>query len=128
MTVMSISMLIVEDKDNTLQAIRRMLEPLKLDIQAAQDGLDGLSKAKRDYYDIVLIDHKMPVMDGLSLLKNLRELENYKNAPLLFMSTDSLVEVEPKALAAGATQCLSKPLEAEYLIDSVQNWSAKAVA
>lgn len=125
---MSISMLIVEDKDNTLQAIRRMLEPLKLDIQAAQDGLDGLSKAKRDYYDIVLIDHKMPVMDGLSLLKNLRELENYKNAPLLFMSTDSLVEVEPKALAAGATQCLSKPLEAEYLIDSVQNWSAKAVA
>ena len=47
MTVMSISMLIVEDKDNTLQAIRRMLEPLKLDIQTAQDGLDGLSKAKK---------------------------------------------------------------------------------
>ena len=128
MTVMSISMLIVEDKDDTLQAIRRMLEPLKLDIQTAQDGLDGLSKAKKDYYDIILIDHKMPVMDGFSLLKNLRELENYRNAPLLFMSTDSLVEVEPKALAAGATQCLSKPLDAEYLVDSVQNWSAKAVA
>ena len=67
-------------------------------------------------------------LDGFSLLKNLRELENYRNAPLLFMSTDSLVEVEPKALAAGATQCLSKPLDAEYLVDSVQNWSAKAVA
>lgn len=125
---MSISMLIVEDKDNTLQAICRMLESLKLDIQTAQDGLDGLSKAKKEYYDIILIDHKMPVMDGFSLLKNLRELENYRNAPLLFMSTESLVDVEPKALAAGATQCLSKPLEAEYLLSSVQRWSAKAVA
>lgn len=125
---MSISLLVVEDKERTLEVICRAIEPLGLDITVARDGLDGLSKAKEAYFDVVLLDHKMPVMDGLSLLKNLRELPAYQRTPLLFMSTQDLVDIEPKALKAGATQCLAKPLHEDYLRDTLKSWAVRFVA
>lgn len=125
---MSISLLVVEDKERTLEVICRAVEPLGFDITVARDGLDGLSKAKQTYFDVVLLDHKMPVMDGVSLLKNLRELPTYQRTPLLFMSTQDLVDIEPKALKAGATQCLAKPLHEEYLSDTLKSWAVRFVA
>ncbi|KPD20594.1 MULTISPECIES: response regulator [Idiomarina] len=125
---MSVSLLVVEDKDKTLQSICTMIEPLGFEVTIARDGLDGLSKAKQQYFDIILLDHKMPVMDGLSLLKNLRELEAYQHSPLLFMSTQDMVEIEPKALKAGATQCLAKPLHEEFLLDTLKTWAVRFVA
>jgi two-component system chemotaxis response regulator CheY len=105
-----------------------MIEPLGFAVTAARDGLDGLSKAKQQYFDVILLDHKMPVMDGLSLLKNLRELEAYQHSPLLFMSTQDMVEIEPKALKAGATQCLAKPLHEDFLLDTLKTWAVRFVA
>ena len=70
---MSVTLLVVEDKDKTLESICSLIKPLGFEVTVARDGLDGLSKAKQSYFDIVLLDHKMPVMDGLSLLKNLRD-------------------------------------------------------
>ncbi|MFV1466092.1 MULTISPECIES: response regulator [Idiomarina] len=125
---MSVSLLVVEDKDKTLQSICTMIEPLGFEVTIARDGLDGLSKAKQQYFDIILLDHKMPVMDGLSLLKNLRELEAYQHSPLLFMSTQDMVEIEPKALKAGATQCLAKPLHEDFLLDTLKTWAVRFVA
>ncbi|RUO73480.1 response regulator [Idiomarina ramblicola] len=125
---MSVSLLVVEDKDKTRQSISNAIEPLGFDVTFACDGLDGLSKAKQSYFDIVLLDHKMPVMDGLSLLKNLRELDAYRHSPLLFMSTQDLVEIEPKALKAGATQCLAKPLQQDFLVDTLKAWAVRLVA
>ncbi|MGM0904942.1 MAG: response regulator [Pseudomonadota bacterium] len=125
---MSVSLLVVEDKDKTLQSICTMIEPLGFEVTTARDGLDGLSKAKQTYFDMILLDHKMPVMDGLSLLKNLRELEAYYHSPLLFMSTQDMVEIEPKALKAGATQCLAKPLHEEFLLDTLKTWAVRFVA
>ena len=100
----------------------------RFDVTVARDGLDGLSKAKQTYFNIVLLDHKMPVMDGLSLLKNLRELDAYHRTPLLFMSTQDLVEIEPKALKAGAPQCLAKPLNEDFLLDTLKSWAVRFVA
>ncbi|MGM7319545.1 response regulator [Idiomarina sp. ST10R2A5] len=125
---MSVSLLVVEDKDKTLQSICKMIEPLGFEVTTARDGLDGLSKAKQQYFDVILLDHKMPVMDGLSLLKNLRELEVYQHSPLLFMSTQDMVEIEPKALKAGATQCLAKPLHEDFLLDTLKTWAVRFVA
>ncbi|WP_287818040.1 response regulator [Idiomarina sp.] len=125
---MSVSLLVVEDKDKTLQSICTMIEPLGFEVTTARDGLDGLSKAKQQYFDVILLDHKMPVMDGLSLLKNLRELEAYQHSPLLFMSTQDMVEIEPKALKAGATQCLAKPLHEDFLLDTLKTWAVRFVA
>ena len=125
---MSVTLLVVEDKDTTRQSLCKAIEPLGLDVTVACDGLDGLSKAKQSYFDIILLDHKMPVMDGLSLLKNLRELDAYRLNPLLFMSTQDLAEIEPEALKAGATQCLAKPLQGDFLRNTLKAWVMRFVA
>lgn len=110
---MSVSLLVVEDKERTRQQIEAEINPLNFNLTFARDGLDGLSKAKSQAFDMILIDHKMPVMDGLILLKNLRELSVYQDAPLFFMTTQDLIDVEPRASRAGATACFSKPLDGE---------------
>lgn len=112
---MSVSVLLVEDKERTRQQILAELAPLKLSVTIAKDGLDGLRQAQLTVFDMVLTDHKMPVMDGFALLKNLRGMASYQQTPLFLMSTQDIVEVEPKAIAAGATCCFSKPLEGPLL-------------
>lgn len=125
---MSVSILVVEDKDRTRKHVLDVLAPLNFHIVTAKDGLDGLSKAKTESFDMILTDHKMPVMDGLSLLKNLRELESYRDAPIFFMTTQDLTEVEPKALKAGATACFSKPLQAEPVREQIKTHIQRSVA
>lgn len=125
---MSVSLLIVEDKERTLQQLLEELRPLNFSITTAKDGLDGLSKAKSEPFDMVITDHKMPVMDGLMLVKNLRELSSYADKPIVFMTTQDLLEVEPLALRAGATVCLGKPLHGEALRRALICYSQRSVA
>ncbi|MGM0525845.1 MAG: response regulator [Pseudomonadota bacterium] len=124
---MSVSLLVVEDKDKTLQQVLNLLKPLQFKVTTATDGLDGLSKAKNSYFDMVLVDHKMPVMDGVSLVKNLRELADYKEQPIFFMTTQELTEIEPTALNAGATVCFSKPLN-DDVVETLRSYVARSVA
>lgn len=125
---MPMSLLVVEDKATSLQHVIDILQPLKFSITTAKDGLDGLSKAKQDDYDMVLIDHKMPVMDGINLLKSLRQLDTYCDAPLFFMTTQELTEVEPLALKAGATQCFGKPLKESFVVETLRSFMQRSVA
>lgn len=125
---MSVSILVVEDNDKTLQQVLDVLAPLQFNITTATDGLDGLSKAKTQCFDMVLLDHKMPVMDGFSLLKSLRALDDYQFVPLFFMSTQELTEVEPKAIKTGATHCFSKPLQANEVVDVIKSHIERSVA
>jgi len=125
---MSVSLLVVEDKERTRQQLEAEINPLNFNLTFARDGLDGLSKAKSSAFDMVLIDHKMPLMDGLTLLKNLRDLPVYKDAPLFFMTTQDLIDVEPQALKAGATQCFSKPLDGEQVRKTLRANVKRSVA
>ena len=126
---MPVSLLVVEDKESTLKHVLDVLAPLHFSVDTAKDGLDGLSKAKAKHYDIVLVDHKMPVMDGFSLLKNLREdVDGYQQCPIFFMTTQELSEVEPSAIKAGATHCFSKPLQPEYVLDTLRQYIERSVA
>ena len=79
-------------------------------------------------FDLLIIDHKMPLMDGLTLLKNLRQLGQYHHTPILFVTTQDVTEVEPLALKHGATRCLSKPLQAQFLCDVVSYYTKRSVA
>ncbi|RUO78055.1 response regulator [Idiomarina seosinensis] len=124
---MSVSLLVVEDKDKTLQQVLNLLEPLQFKVTTATDGLDGLSKAKDSFFDMVLVDHKMPVMDGISLIKSLRDLVDYQEQPIFFMTTQELTEIEPRALKAGATACFSKPLNAN-VVETLRSYMARSVA
>lgn len=86
----------------------------------ANDGAEGLTKAKTSQVDMVMTDLNMPVMNGLALIKELRQLPAYKGVPILFLTTESDAGLKAEAKAAGATGWITKPFQQEQLVAVVK--------
>ncbi len=117
---MTKTILAVDDSDSLRKMVVFSLEQAGYQVVQAVDGLDGLEKAKEKTVDLVLTDHNMPVMDGLSLIKKLRELGSYQSVPILMLTTESSPEMKMEGRAAGATGWVVKPFHPERLLDVVQ--------
>lgn len=125
---MPLQLLLVEDNDRTAQQILDILADTPYQISRARDGLGGLNQAKKSQFDVVLIDHKMPLMDGLTLLRNLRECAGYKHTPLLFMTTEDPRHVADKANRNGADTVLAKPVQKDTLLNELKRLAPRDVA
>ncbi len=86
----------------------------------AVDGQDGLERAKAQNVNLVLTDQNMPRMDGLTLIRALRNMPNYKNVPILVLTTESSAEMKVQGRAAGATGWMVKPFAPQGLVDIVK--------
>ena len=85
----------------------------------AEDGVEALDKAKQGVVDLVLTDINMPNMDGICLLKELRELPDYKYTPILVLTTESGSDVKSKGREAGATGWIVKPFNPDKLLATI---------
>ena len=109
--------LIVEDSPTMRQLLVFALKRLRnADITEAQDGLDGLRKVTSDEYDLALVDINMPVMDGLKLISLIREEDNLKDMPIVVITTEGAGEDRERALALGANEYLTKPIQANRVL------------
>jgi len=117
---MAKTILAVDDSASLRQMVAFSLNAAGYDVVQAVDGQDGLNKAKDKTVDLVLTDQNMPIMDGLTLIKNLRELGSYQKVPILMLTTESSDEMKAKGKAAGANGWLVKPFDPKRLIEVVQ--------
>lgn len=117
---MAKTILTVDDSESLRKMVAFSLNAAGYDVVQAVDGQDGLSKAKEKTVDLVLTDQNMPVMDGLTLIKNLRGLGSYQKVPILMLTTESSDEMKAKGKAAGANGWLVKPFDPKRLIEVVQ--------
>ncbi len=117
---MAKTILAVDDSGSLRQMVAFSLKAAGYDVVQAVDGQDGLNKAKEKTVDLVLTDQNMPIMDGLTLIKNLRELGSYQKVPILMLTTESSDEMKAKGKAAGANGWLVKPFDPKRLIEVVQ--------
>lgn len=120
MSEMAKTILAVDDSGSLRQMVAFSLKAAGYDVVQAVDGQDGLDKAKEKTVDLVLTDQNMPIMDGLTLIKNLRELGSYQKVPILMLTTESSDEMKAKGKAAGANGWLVKPFDPKRLIEVVQ--------
>ena len=81
--------LAVDDSASMRQMVSFTLQGAGYDVIEASDGQEALNKAKTGPVDLVLSDVNMPVMDGITLIKNLRTLSSYKYTPILMLTTES---------------------------------------
>lgn len=100
----NIRILVVDDSVTTREIEKSILEGAGYVVEDAFDGLDGLEKSKEKHYDLILADQEMPRMTGLVLLDNLRRLDQYKETPVIVVSTDQSRQTieEFQRLKAGA--------------------------
>lgn len=112
--------LAVDDSATIRQMVALTLRGAGYEVLEAADGADGLAKAKRERVSLVLTDQNMPGMDGLTLVRNLRALPDYKTAPILMLTTESSDEVKAQGRAAGATGWMVKPFDPQRLVEVVK--------
>ena len=113
--------LIVEDSPTMRQLLVFALKRLKeVDIVEAQGGMDGLRKVSSDHFDLALIDINMPVMDGLKLISLIRGEDNLREMPIIVITTEGAQEDRERAIALGANEYLTKPIQANRVLRLAQ--------
>lgn len=117
---MAKTVLAVDDSASIRQMVSFTLKSAGYEVIEAADGMDGLDKAKAKSVNLVLTDQNMPRMDGLTLIKSLRALPQYKTVPILMLTTESSDAMKTQGRAAGATGWLVKPFDPQKLIEVVR--------
>jgi two-component system, chemotaxis family, chemotaxis protein CheY len=118
---MAITILAVDDSVSIRAMVSFTLRGAGYTVVEAVDGLDALDKAKSNSdISLVLTDLNMPRMDGLALIKSLRSLPRYLNAPILMLTTESSDTMKAQGRAAGATGWLVKPFDPKRLLDVIK--------
>ncbi len=114
--------LIVEDSPTMRQLIVFALKRLRnVDIVEAVDGMDGLRKVSSDDFDLALVDINMPVMDGLKLISLIRKEDHLASMPIVVITTAGATEDRERALALGANEYLTKPVQANRVLAVVRS-------
>jgi two-component system chemotaxis response regulator CheY len=90
-------------------------------IVEANDGVDGLKKLSSERFDLILTDINMPIMDGLKLVSLVRNDANYKMIPIVVITTEGAQEDRERALALGANDYITKPIQPTKILDVARN-------
>ena len=114
---MSKNILIVDDSASIRQMLGFTLRSAGYQVDEAVDGKDGLGKAQGKSYNLVFTDQNMPNMDGLTLIRSLRQIPTYKSTPILMLTTESSDAMKQRGRAAGATGWLVKPFDPPKLLE-----------
>lgn len=105
--------LIVEDDKDLSSAIARVLKIEKIEVDQAYDGEEGLDYIHQCDYDLIIMDVMMPKLDGLSVVKQIREEKN--TTPVLILTARSMVDDKVMGLDSGADDYLTKPFATKEL-------------
>ncbi|NUM49550.1 MAG: sigma-54-dependent Fis family transcriptional regulator [Flavobacteriales bacterium] len=111
--------LIIDDEKSIRNTLREILEYEKFKVDEAEDGMAGLEKVKKNKYDLILCDIKMPKMDGIEVLENVQQIS--PETPVLMVSGHGTIETAVEALKKGAYDFIPKPLDLNRLLVSVRN-------
>lgn len=114
------TILTVDDSASIRQMVSFTLKGAGYAVTEAVDGQDGLDKARAGQFDLIFTDQNMPRMDGISLIKALRGLPQYRTAPILMLTTESGDAMKSQGRAAGATGWLVKPFDPQKLLEVVR--------
>jgi PAS domain S-box-containing protein len=114
--------LAVDDNEVNLQIARELLRNQGFDVDVALDGQQALDLVRVQAYDLVLMDMQMPVMDGLSATRAIRQLPEGLRLPIVAMTANAMEKDRQDCLEAGMNDFITKPMDPALLAAVVQSW------
>lgn len=118
--------LVAEDDPTSQEVARGLLEDASLVVDVVGDGLQAMERARATPYALVLMDIKMPVMDGLQAARLIRDLPGMVNLPILALTASAFPSERHQCLAAGMNGHVEKPVEPNVLYATLLQWLRKA--
>lgn len=119
-----IKILLVEDNMINQEVAKGILEQFNPTIEVADNGQVALERVQKEHFDIVLMDMQMPVMDGLTATRKIREIEALAGLPIVAMTANAMERDIKQCKAAGMNDHVSKPIDIEELINAIQTWTS----
>lgn len=117
--------LIVDDNEINRMIAAEMLSPLGAQIDTAENGRQAVQQVQQKKYDIVFMDHQMPVMDGIEAVQAIRALEGayYKEVPIIALTANTEKELRKEYVQAGMSDYLCKPIDMDAICEKVRKWT-----
>jgi len=117
---MAKSILVVDDSETVRQVLQMTLGNAGFDVLEAGDGIDALDKLSMGQVDMLITDLNMPNMDGLELIKRVRQEGTHRFTPIVMLTTESSEEKKMAGREAGASGWIVKPFKPEQLLKVVK--------
>lgn len=117
---MSKTIMTVDDSRSVRQMVSFTLKQAGYDVLEAVDGKDGLDRLGISKVDMLITDLNMPNLNGIELIKNVRDNPEFKFMPIIILTTESQDDKKQEGKAAGATGWIIKPFKPEQLLTVVK--------
>lgn len=116
--------LIVDDNEMNLKVAVGLLEPLQMQIDLADNGKTALAMIQKKEYDIVFMDHMMPIMDGVEATQTLRSMDGayYQNVPVIALTANVISEAQETFRQAGMSDFAAKPIKMKEICAILRKW------
>jgi two-component system, sensor histidine kinase and response regulator len=114
--------LLADDEPVNIEIAQAMLRSVGLEVDTAGDGQQVVDMASRSAYALILMDMRMPVMDGLEATRRLRQTGLCAQVPVVAMTANAFAQDKANCLDAGMNDFISKPVRAEVMFDTVLHW------
>ncbi len=124
----TVKILLVEDYKHSQIIVTRLLKKNNFDsIVVVENGLQAFEQVQEQKYDLILMDMQMPVMNGFEATQKIRELEDYKDTPIIALTAFAMKGDREKCLEAGATDYIPKPIDSQEFIEKVKYYTENKV-
>ena len=109
----------VDDSRTMRMMVKRAFRNFQCELFEAADGAEGLAAALANKPDLIVLDYNMPVMDGVTMLRNMRENPDLKRTPVIMLSAEDSNEIISTVARLGVRDYIIKPFEDENLLSKV---------
>ncbi|MBT5955022.1 response regulator [bacterium] len=113
--------LIVDDEEDFVQVVKMRLEFNGFEVSTANDGKEGLQKAREEFPNLIILDAMLPSIDGFKICKLLKFDEKYQNIPVVMLSALSQDMDRTMGLQSGADKYLTKPFNDQELLEVINS-------
>ncbi len=119
--------LIVDDNKVNLVVAKGLIKKTKIQVEGVQSGMEALERIKTNRYDIILLDHMMPEMNGLETIKRMKEQEENmsRDATIIALTANAISGSREMYMAAGFNDYLSKPIDVVRYTDMIKKYLPK---
>lgn len=115
--------LLVDDYPLNVDLVTQALMRLAVEVDFVENGQEALDRLKTTPYDLILMDMQMPVMDGITATRHIRETNTpYRHIPIIALTASVMREEQERYIASGVNEIIGKPFSVKHLREAVERW------